>query len=161
MEPYRPRYHITPTTGWINDPNGMCYFAGKWHTFYQHNDPPRSNGYQWGHAISDDLVHWKRLPPAIPPDDIGKIWSGSAVVDHHDTSGLFGGKPGMVCLFTYWDPADGRQCQGLAYSGDGITFQKHPKNPVIPQLRHLSGHPDDHDFREIRKCSGTKRAGDG
>lgn len=148
MEPYRPLYHITPAEGWINDPNGLCFFKGQWHAFFQYYHSREADSMQWGHAVSRDLAHWQRLPTAIGPDEHGQIWSGSAVVDHNDTSGLFGGKAGMVCLFTYWDRTDHRQCQGLAYSADGLTFHKHPANPVIRQLRHLSGHPDDKDFRD-------------
>jgi fructan beta-fructosidase len=147
-EPHRPHYHLTPRQGWINDPNGLCFFRGEWHAFFQHYDPAEADSMIWGHATSRNLAHWKRLPTAIGPDEHGQIWSGSAVVDHHDTSGLFGGEPGMVCLFTYWDRSDARQCQGLAYSADGVTFHKHPENPVIPQLRFLPGHSDDKEFRD-------------
>lgn len=146
--PYAPVYHVAPSRGWINDPNGMVYFNSEWHLFYQYYEPSMVDGMQWGHAVSTDLAHWKTLPPALAPDRHGQIWSGSSVVDQHDSSGLFGGKPGMVCLFTYWDKADHRQCQGMAYSADGRTFRMYDGNPVIPQLRHLPGHPDDKDFRD-------------
>ncbi|MBD3239878.1 MAG: hypothetical protein GF331_04780 [Chitinivibrionales bacterium] len=146
--PHIPHYHFLPEKGWMNDPNGLVYFRDQWHLFYQFYDPSMLDGMQWGHAISDDLVHWRHLPPAIQPDRHGQIWSGSAVVDHHDTSGLFDGKPGIVCLFTYWDKSDHRQCQGMAYSPDGLTFHTYEGNPVIPQLRYLEGHPDDKDFRD-------------
>jgi fructan beta-fructosidase len=140
-EPYRPQYHFTPITGQVNDPNGLVYFNGQWHLFYQ------SNG--WGHAVSEDLLHWQHLAPAISSDDLGVAWSGSAVVDWHDASGFFGGKPGIVCFYTYMNPAEqGRQSIALAYSADGVNFTKYPKNPVIPQLRYQPGQPDDHDFRD-------------
>ena len=145
---YRPLVHFTPRAGWMNDPNGLVYFNDEWHLFHQYYNPAEIDGMQWGHAVSRDLMHWQHLPPAIPPDEHGHIWSGSAVVDHENSSGLFGGKPGMVCLFTYWDPEDQRQCQGLAYSADGRQFAIYEGNPVIPQLRHLDGHPDDKDFRD-------------
>ena len=103
----------------------------------------------WGHAVSRDLLHWQHRLPAIMPDELGAAWSGSAVVDQHDTSGFFGGKPGLVCIYTYYSPADdGRQSQGMAYSADGVTFTKYAKNPIIPQLRYQPGQPDDHDFRD-------------
>jgi fructan beta-fructosidase len=147
-EPYRPQFHFTPADGWINDPNGLVYFRSEWHLFYQYFQAGMTGGMRWGHAVSDDLMHWAHLPVAISPDRFGDIWSGSAVVDHHDTSGLFGGKPGIVCLFTYWDPSDGRQSQGLAFSGDGRSFRFHDGNPVIPKLRDVPGQPDDNDFRD-------------
>jgi fructan beta-fructosidase len=144
---YRPLYHITPTRDWINDPNGMVFFRGLWHVFFQFYGEG-VDSMQWGHAVSDDLAHWRRLPTAIGPDQHGQIWSGSAVIDHHDCSGLFGGRDGIVCFYTYWNKQDQRQCQGMAFSSDGFKFEKHPRNPIIPQLRHLPGHEDDKDFRD-------------
>ncbi len=140
-EPYRPQTHFTPIFGWMNDPNGLVYFRGVWHMFYQYHS--------WGHAISKDLVHWKHLPPAIRPDANGEIWSGSAVIDWHDSSGFFGGKPGMVCVYTSMNPADGgRQAQSIAYSPDGIHFKVYARNPVIPELRFQAGQHDEVDFRD-------------
>ena len=147
-DPFRPLYHVAPATGWINDPNGLVYFKGKWHLFYQYYNPAEIDGMQWGHAVSPDLVHWQHLPPAIRPDALGQIWSGSAVVDHHDTSGLFDGNAGLICYFTYWDKSDRRQSQGMAYSADGITFKTWGANPIIAQLRYLPGQPDDKEFRD-------------
>ena len=146
--PYAPAFHFLPKKGWINDPNGLVYFNDQWHLFYQYYNPEEVDGMQWGHAISDDLINWEHLPAAISPDQHGQIWSGSAVVDWKDSSGLFGGKPGIVCLFTYWDKDDHRQCQGLSYSSDGVHFTTYEGNPIIPQLRYLDGHPDDKNFRD-------------
>ncbi|MGE5557332.1 MAG: glycoside hydrolase family 32 protein [Bacillota bacterium] len=134
LEPYRPLYHFTPPHGWINDPNGLVCFRDQWHLFYQYYESGQVDGMQWGHAVSSDLIRWKHLPPAIGPDQHGQIWSGSAVVDHSDTSGLFHGQAGMVCFFTYWNSSDNMQCQGMAYSPDGFTFYKFSGNPVIPYL---------------------------
>ena len=146
-ETYRPQFHFTPISGWMNDPNGLCYFNGEWHMFYQ--TLYLIDEQSWGHAVSRDLVHWTHLPPAILPDEKGAIWSGSAVVDSKDSSGLFHGKPGMVCIFTYMNPGEGgRQSQGMAYSPDGIHFTKYAHNPIIPQLRYQPGQPDDADFRD-------------
>lgn len=145
---YGPRFHYAPLKGWINDPNGLVYFNGTWHLFYQYYEPSIVDGMQWGHAISKNLVEWEHLEPALQPDSLGEIWSGSAVVDHDDSSGLFDGGSGIVCLYTYRDRSDSRQSQGLAYSADGITFHKHNDNPVIGQLRTLPEHPDDKDFRD-------------
>jgi fructan beta-fructosidase len=142
-EPWRPQYHYTPVSGWMNDPCGLVYFKGKWRLFMQHNG--------WGYATSDDLLHWKHQPVAIRPDENGSIWSGSAVVDFNDSSGLFNGKAGLVCIFTYKNSEQGnRQSQAIAYSSDGKNFIKYSKNPVIPQLRHLPGQPDDERFRDAK-----------
>ncbi len=142
-EPYRPQFHFTPIEGWQNDPNGLVFFEGQWHLFYQHGV------WGWGHAVSSDLVHWQHRLPAITPDEMGAVFSGSAVVDENDTSGFFGGKPGLVCLYTYNNPAEeNRQSIALAYSPDGVSFTKYLKNPVIPQLRHQPDQPDDPNFRD-------------
>ena len=87
----------------------------------------------WGHAVSRDLIHWEHLPPALEPDTIGQIWSGSAVIDWNNTSGLQTGKePVFVALFTYNEHVDSQQSQGLAYSNDrGRTWRKYWGNPVL------------------------------
>lgn len=140
MEPHRPHFHFTPDSAWMNDPNGMVYYDGEYHLFYQCY--PDSNVWgpmHWGHAISRDLVHWQRLPVALFPDENGWIFSGSAVVDYENRSGLGTAEnPPMVAIFTYhnhkMDKA-GRidyQTQGIAYSTDkGRTWEKYEGNPVL------------------------------
>ena len=140
-EQYRPQFHFSPPQQWMNDPNGMVYFDGEYHLFYQHY--PDSNVWgpmHWAHAVSKDMVHWENLPIALFPDSLGYIFSGSAVVDRNNTSG-FGenGKPPLVAMFTYHDMAGekaGRkdyQSQAIAYSNDrGRTWTKYSGNPVLP-----------------------------
>jgi fructan beta-fructosidase len=140
-EQYRPQFHFSPPQQWMNDPNGMVYFDGEYHLFYQHY--PDSNVWgpmHWAHAISKDMVHWENLPIALFPDSLGYIFSGSAVVDRNNTSG-FGenGQPPLVAMFTYHDMAGekaGRkdyQSQAIAYSNDrGRTWKKYSGNPVLP-----------------------------
>jgi fructan beta-fructosidase len=133
-EPFRPQFHFTPESGWMNDPNGMVYYQGEYHLFYQYTpDEIETFGLKyWGHAISKDLVHWEHLPVALSPDSLGQIWSGSVVVDRENTSGLQSGdEPVMVAIFTHYD--EGRQHQSIAYSSDyGRTWTKYENNPVIP-----------------------------
>jgi fructan beta-fructosidase len=140
-ETHRPQYHFTPLTGWMNDPNGLVYFEGEYHLFYQHYPDSTVWGpMHWGHAVSRDLVHWQHLPIALYPDSIGCIFSGSAVVDSNNTAGFQqGSTPAMVAIFTYhnldWEKAGrlDRESQGIAYSLDrGRSWTKYAGNPVLP-----------------------------
>jgi len=79
---YRPSIHFTPKAGWMNDPNGMIYVKGVYHLYYQHNPNASVWGpMHWGHATSKDLIHWKHQKIALYPNDLGTIFSGSAVID--------------------------------------------------------------------------------
>ena len=134
-ERYRPQVHFTPPVNWMNDPNGLVYYDGEYHLFYQHN--PRGNTWghmSWGHAVSPDLLHWEHLPLAIPEADGLMAFSGSAVVDWHNTTG-FGSEdtPPLVALFTGHRPGvPAREDQRLAYSLDrGRTWTLYEGNPVL------------------------------
>ncbi len=133
-ERYRPQYHFTPPQNWMNDPNGLVYYDGEYHLFYQYNPLGNVWGHMsWGHAVSRDLLHWTHLPVAIP--EAGKLmaFSGSAVVDWPNTSG-FGrdGKPPLVALYTGHVDWGDHQSQYLAYSNDhGRTWANYPDNPVL------------------------------
>ena len=134
-EPFRPQFHFTPEKNWMNDPNGMVYYEGEYHLFYQYNPFGDKWGHMsWGHAVSPDMVHWKHLPLAIPETDGVMIFSGSAVIDWKNFSG-FGqnGKPPMVAIYTGCRAnGDGMQFQCIAYSNDkGRTWTKYAGNPVI------------------------------
>ncbi|HEY8600453.1 MAG TPA: glycoside hydrolase family 32 protein [Thermomicrobiales bacterium] len=150
----RPSFHFTPALGWVNDPNGLVYYQGEYHLFYQHDPHSVVGGgarMHWGHAVSADLVTWAECPVALAPDQLGAIWSGSAVVDPHDTSGFFGGGEGLVALYTQW--RDGVQVQSIAYSTDrGRSWTKYADNPVIPA-------PELAVFRDPKVCwhEATKR----
>ncbi|MFI6440288.1 GH32 C-terminal domain-containing protein [Streptomyces sp. NPDC050759] len=133
-ETYRPQFHYTPQQNWMNDPNGLVYYQGEYHLFYQYNPSGSSWGdMSWGHAVSKDLVHWKELPLALSHDDKEMVFSGSAVVDRNNTTGFGTRKnPPMVAIYTSHDKSTGTQAQSLAYSTDrGRTWTKYRGNPVI------------------------------
>src|SRR3954453_22822574 len=101
-QPYRPEFHFSPQKNWTNDPNGLVYFDGEYHLFYQYNPFGDKWGHMsWGHAVSTDMLHWQHLPVALLEEDGVMIFSGSAVIDERNTSG-FGqnGKPAMVAIYT-------------------------------------------------------------
>lgn len=136
---YRPNYHFTPKKNWMNDPNGMFYYNGYYHLYFQYH--PDSNVWgpmHWGHAISTDMITWRELPIALYPDELGTIFSGSTVVDIGNTSGF--GKVDnaapIVAIYTNSKQLEGtdnwKQTQGIAFSNDeGKTFTKYENNPVI------------------------------
>ncbi len=127
-EKYRPVYHHTPAWGWMNDPNGMFYKDGVWHLYFQHN--PYGSQWEnmtWGHSTSTDLLHWTFQGDPVEADAWGTVFSGSAVVDHNNTSGF--GKGAVVAMYT---SAGENQTQSIAYSNDnGQTFTKYAGNPVL------------------------------
>lgn len=139
---YRPRFHFTAAKNWMNDPNGPVYYQGEYHLFYQYNPFADLWGHMsWGHALSRDLVHWERLSVALPESDGIMIFSGSTVVDRHNSTGFCAEGNGrdsscLVAIFT-GHSGDKRETQNLAYSNDrGRTWTKYPGNPVIDlQLR--------------------------
>ena len=102
-EKYRPQLHFSPESNWMNDPNGMVYYEGEYHLFYQHY--PKNTNWgpmHWGHAVSKDLIHWENLPIALYPDNNGYIFSGSAIIDWKNKSGLGkDGIPPMIAIYTY------------------------------------------------------------
>lgn len=162
-EKFRPQYHFTPPAKWINDPNGLVYYDGEYHLFYQyHPDSLVWGPMHWGHAVSTDLVHWEHLPIALYPDELGAIFSGSAVIDWHNTAGF--GKEAMIALFTYHlDSAQKNfmenqfeQSQALAYSLDkGRSWVKFADNPILPPV------PNKPDFRDPKVFWYTSDAGAG
>ncbi|GAA4563428.1 hypothetical protein GCM10023176_07350 [Micromonospora coerulea] len=133
-EAHRPQLHFSPERNWMNDPNGLVWYQGEWHLFFQYNPEGAQWGnMSWGHAVSPDLLHWTELPVAIPYSADEHIFSGSVVVDERNTSG-FGrpGAPALVAVYTSSYPATGIQAQSLAYSNDrGRTWTKYAGNPVL------------------------------
>ena len=132
----RPLYHYKPQKGWINDPNGLVYFNGYYHLFYQHAphfETPWKESMHWGHARTKDFLVWEELPVALYPDkpyDKKGCWSGTAIV-----------KEDILYLFYASITEDNAQTVSVAYSKDGIHFEKYPGNPVIDRYPEDGG-PD-------------------
>lgn len=127
---FMPQLHFVPEIGWINDPNGFVYFRGEYHLFYQYNPYDSVWGsLHWGHAKSKDLVNWEHLPVALAPDkayDKDGCFSGSAIVKD-DTLWL------MYTGHIVNEDGSVRQVQNMAYSTDGIHFEKVEQNPVATE----------------------------
>ncbi|MCX6898846.1 MAG: glycoside hydrolase family 32 protein [Verrucomicrobia bacterium] len=134
QETYRPQFHFTAKSGWLNDANGMLYYKGQWHLFHQHR-PPGSPATVWGHAVSYDLLHWRHLPTAIPCEGKNAIFSGSGLVDWENTSGLKRGDDLPLLFFYSLHPASEagiKTTQCMSFSTDGArTFEKFPGNPIL------------------------------
>jgi fructan beta-fructosidase len=131
-EKNRPQFHFTTRRGWVNDPNGLLFYEGEYHLFYQHNPYEKEwENMSWGHAVSKDMIHWQELPVALSPDNLGTMFSGSAVIDYNNTAGFNkGNTPAMIAVYTA--NSDAKQVQCMAYSLDkGRTWTKYSKNPLI------------------------------
>jgi len=141
-EKLRPQFHFSSKRGWNNDANGMVYYDGQYHLFYQHNPYGWSWGNMtWGHAISEDMIHWTELGDAIHPDRLGTIFSGSAVVDVNNTVGFqTGDEKVIVCFYTSaggTNPMSKGQLftQSIAYRNDrGIRWKVYEGNPVAGNI---------------------------
>ena len=138
-EPLRPKYHFTAYDSWINDPNGLVYFNGVYHMYYQSN--PHVNVWgnmTWGHAVSEDLIHWKEEGWSLFPDKIGTMFSGGGYVDINNRSGFFdSNKGGIIVAYS-----TSTQHIGIAYSNDGYTFTK------LSETKPIIQNPGVNDFRD-------------
>jgi len=159
-EPHRPHYHFTPKSGWMNDPNGLYWHDGVYHLFFQHYpDDTKWGPMHWGHATSPDLIRWQEQPIALYPQGTDYIFSGSAVLDRDNTSGLGDGHtPPVVAMFTLHDRARADagniievETQGIAWSLDnGLSFTHYRDNPVLKN-------PGIRDFRDPKVLRDTQR----
>lgn len=135
----RLRYHFEPEKGWINDPNGLCWFNGEYHAFFQHNPfAAKWDTMHWGHAVSQDLLHWEELPIALYPTE-----------PYENGDGCFSGsaleKDGVLYLMYTTVSKEQGQTQSIAMTRDGRTFTKYEGNPVIA---HSPVDPSNKDFRD-------------
>jgi sucrose-6-phosphate hydrolase SacC (GH32 family) len=141
-ERYRPQFHFTAAKNWLNDPNGLVFYQGEYHLFFQHNPTGINWGNMtWGHAVSSDLVHWRQLEHALLPDKLGTMFSGSAVVDWNNTTGFkTGAESPLVAIYTSAggssaESKGARFTQSIAWSNDrGRAWQKYEQNPVLPHI---------------------------
>jgi sucrose-6-phosphate hydrolase SacC (GH32 family) len=133
-ELHRPQFHFSARENWLNDPNGLVYHNGIWHLFFQHNiEAPTWGKMWWGHAVSEDLIHWRQVEHALYPDEMGSMFSGSAVVDYDNTADF--GKGALLLFYT----AAGMHAEPkrpftvcLAYSLDnGKQWTKFEGNPIV------------------------------
>jgi len=133
IPPRRPALHFTPERNWINDPNGLVFHQGRYHLFFQHNPEGLDHGnISWGHASSVDLLRWDQHAVAIRYDESEQIFSGSVVVDTHNSSAL--GRKGIAPMVAIYTSArtDDVQAQSLAFSIDGgESWSKYANNPVL------------------------------
>lgn len=143
------KFHFKTKSGWVNDPNGLVYFNGYYHIFYQHSpnfETPWNEPMHWGHARTRDFIDWEELPVALYPDrdyDSNGCWSGTAIV-----------REGVLYLFyASIQGEDKRQTVSVAFSTDGIRFEKYDKNPVIDSYP-ADGGPD---FRDPAVCFANGR----
>lgn len=141
----RSQFHVTPMVNFMNDPNGMVYDStdGYWHLFYQYSTKNTFHEQSWAHVRSKDLVNWEQQPLGLQIDENGLMFSGSAVEDKENTSGLFtdnkSGESKLVALYTQDTPGI-KQQQCLAYSKDhGRTWVKYDGNPVVDSSESISG----------------------
>lgn len=140
QEPYRPQVHFTVKNGWLNDPNGLVRVGDTYHLFYQFTPTaPLAGSMHWGHATSRDLLHWREQDPALFPDETGDKWSGSAIVDLDNVSGLGeGDEPPVLLYYTATDPF----AQYVAYSTDGLkTIKKYGTEPVVGHIMRQNRDP--------------------
>lgn len=143
----RFNYHFEPVKGWMNDPNGLIYYKGKYHAFFQHNPfAAKWDTMHWGHAVSEDMIHWEEVEIALYPDmpyeNDGGCFSGSAIE-----------KDGRLYLFYTSVSREMGQTQSVAYSDDGVHFEKYAGNPVIDHYP-ADGCKDFRDPKVIRYGDG-------
>lgn len=137
-ESFRPELHYTVPYGWLNDPNGLVFYGGKYHLFCQHNPLGTAWGnMHWYHSVTTDFIRFEHLGDALFPDSTGTMFSGSAICDTENVSGL--GKNSLLVFYTaagYSDaPGKSEFSQCLAYSADGVHFTKYKNNPVVPNIK--------------------------
>ncbi len=137
---HRPGYHFIAPASWMNDPNGVIHWGGEYHLFYQyHPESPRFGLAYWGHAVSDDAIHWRDLPVALAPTpggpDATGCWSGMVV----DNEGL------ATAVYTGVGPEGyGQQSQCVATSHDGLlTWEKYSGNPILSEIPDLANQTTD------------------
>lgn len=127
-DPYRPFYHYVNPEGRLNDPNGLCYWQGRWHLFFQAY-PPEDDRQHWGHAVSNDLIHWRDLPPAIYPVPEDKCFSGSCLVERDRVIAAYHGVGRGTMIAVSSDPL---LLNWEKITGDAVIKLKNENDPDLP-----------------------------
>ena len=135
-EKYRLGYHLSPPVAWLNDPNGLVYENGTYHIYYQFSAPFFENC-TWAHITTKDFIHYTYQPLAIYPEDGEGIWSGSAVFDKENVTGLFDAEGGLIAVYTRFRISDNHQRVEIASSRDGKWYTRYPLNPVIANEQNI------------------------
>lgn len=135
----RPQFHFTVKRGWSNDINGPIFYNNQYHMFWQSfpfGIKWNTSYMYWGHAVSNDLIHWEELPHALMLDSLGSPWSGSSIIDKNNIGGW--GKNALVLFYTAFDSVTQKQVQCIAYSTDNAkTFKRYKGNPVIDSNKEM------------------------
>ena len=134
-DPYRPLYHFSSPENYMNDPNGLCQWRGRYHMFYQFR-PTGVDRVHWGHTVSDDLIHWQDLPIALYPDVERDCFSGQTLVEQDRVIAIYHGTQAGNAIATASDPLL-------------LNWRKHPDNPVIPGTNQATG---DAGYRVFDPC---------
>ena len=143
-EKWRPSFHYSTKNSWLNDPNGLVYFKGVYHLYYQTtpNSVINNGDLHWGHATSKDLIHWIEHTPVLYPDKVGKMWSGTAYVDKNNISGFFDDGEGIIIAYS-----TDNQNIGIAYSKDGFEYTKLSEDkPILSHPEGVKDFRDPHIF---------------
>lgn len=139
QETYRPQIHFSTKNGWLNDPNGLLYLDGIYHMFYQYNPCSTEHvNMHWGHATSPDLIHWEEKDIALFPDETGEMFSGSAMTDWNNVTGL--GKDGIPASLLFYT-ATNPHMQYMAYSTDGFKTIQKRKEHIVPNMSRINRDP--------------------
>ena len=135
VDPYRPMYHFSPPENSMNDPNGLCHWQGRYHLFYQFR-PKGQDRVHWGHTVSDDLVHWRDLPPALYPDKEKDCYSGQTLVETDRVVAIYHGTQSGNSIATATDPLLLNWNRHPEQSCDPNRPRRRERRP-LPRLRPL------------------------
>ena len=130
---YRPYAHFTAKRGWINDPNGLVYYNGQYHMFFQHNPVDcKWENMHWGHAVSNDLIHWEEKDIVFYPDEDGTVFSGSAIVDWKNVTGLKQNENDVILIYYTCAGSTSEASKGKPFTQNLASVSIHISEPTRP-----------------------------